>query len=157
MAVGAVDAVWASDLHRAAETAITIANGLGVGPVVVDEDLRERDAGEWSGLTRVEIEERFPGYLADGRRPPAWESDEVLLGRALRCLARIHAEVPGGDVLAVTHGGLIYAVEGHLGQEEVRRIANLEGRWVAIDGEKVTLGDRIVLTTPEDTTVPGQI
>ena len=156
MAVGAVDAVWASDLHRAAETAITIANGLGVGPVVIDEDLRERDAGEWSGLTRAEIDERFPGYLSEGRRPPGWESDEVLLGRALRALAKIHAELPGGDVLVVTHGGLIYAVEGHLGEEH-QRIANLEGRWVAVDGDKLTLGERIGLTAPEDVTVPGQI
>ena len=114
--LGALDAVWASDLQRAAETALTIATALGVGPVVVDEDLRERDAGEWSGLTRAEIEERFPGYLADHRRPPGWESDEDLLARALRALRRIGAEVPGGDVLAVTHGGLIYTVEGHLGE-----------------------------------------
>src|SRR5687767_11323336 len=56
-ALGTVDAVFASDLQRASETALIIAGELGVGPVVVDPDLRERDAGEWSGLTRVEIEE----------------------------------------------------------------------------------------------------
>src|SRR5918996_2805211 len=78
-AVGAVDAIWASDLQRAAETAAIIADGVGVGPVTVDPDLRERDAGEFSGRTREEIEERFPGYLADGRRPPGWESDDHLL------------------------------------------------------------------------------
>src|SRR5690606_34165227 len=56
-ALGTVDAVWASDLQRAVETAAIIAGELGVGPVVVDPDLRERDAGEFSGLTRPEIEE----------------------------------------------------------------------------------------------------
>ncbi len=154
--LGALDAVWASDLQRAAETALTIANALGVGPVVVDEDLRERDAGEWSGLTRPEIEERFPGYLADHRRPPGWESDEDLLARALRALRRIGAEVPGGDVLAVTHGGLIYTVEGHLGEPMVR-IGNVEGRYVTVDGDKVTLGERLQLALPADATVPNQI
>ena len=69
-AIGAVDAVWASDLRRAAETAAIISADIGVGPVVLDPDLRERDAGEFSGLTRAEIEERFPGYLEDDRRPP---------------------------------------------------------------------------------------
>ncbi|MEY2406219.1 MAG: glucosyl-3-phosphoglycerate phosphatase, partial [Acidimicrobiaceae bacterium] len=44
-ALGAVGAVFASDLVRAAETAAIIAAELGVGPVVIDADLRERDAG----------------------------------------------------------------------------------------------------------------
>src|SRR5918998_1338855 len=124
-ALGALDAIFASDLQRATETAAIIAGELGVGPVVLDPDLRERDAGEWSGLTRAEIEERYPGYLnatpsfAAGaeRRPPGWEPDESVLERALRALAAIGDAVDGGDVLAVTHGGLIYVVEGHLGHD----------------------------------------
>jgi broad specificity phosphatase PhoE len=155
-ALGALDAVWASDLQRAAETAVIIANGLGVGPVVLDEDLRERDAGEWSGLTRAEIEERFPGYLADHRRPPGWEDDERLLARALRVLHRIGEEVPGGDVVAVTHGGLIYNLEAHLG-EDMTRIGNVEGRYVLVEGERLTLGERLMLAEPADVTIPRQI
>jgi probable phosphoglycerate mutase len=180
-AVGAVDAVWASDLLRAAETAAIIAEHIGVGPVVVDADLRERDAGEFSGLTRVEIEERFPGYLAEHRRPPGWEADEHLLARALRALHRIGCEVPGGDVLVVTHGGLVYALEGHLGFDHAR-LANVEGRWIEVTvpagsgrhgdapgngaGDHgaagvaaldLRAGERVRLSAPEDTTVPGQI
>ena len=155
-ALGAMDAVWASDLQRATETAVIIANGLGVGPVVLETDLRERDAGEWSGLTRTEIEEAFPGYLADGRRPPGWEPDEVLCARGLTALGRIAREVGGGDVVAVTHGGLIYALEGHLGQP-FERIANVEGRYFIVDGEAVKLGERVSLAAPEDVTVPKQI
>jgi probable phosphoglycerate mutase len=155
-ALGALDAVWASDLQRATETAVIIANGLGVGPVVLEPDLRERDAGEWSGLTRAEIEEAYPGYLADGRRPPGWEPDEVLCERGLAALAHIAREVPGGDIAAITHGGLIYALEGHLGQP-FERIGNVEGRYVVVDGDRVTLGERIALAAPEDVTVPKQI
>jgi broad specificity phosphatase PhoE len=155
-AIGAVDGVWASDLQRAAETAAIIASEIGVGPVVVDPDLRERDAGEFSGLTRDEIEQRFPGHLTSGRRPPSWEPDEHLLARALRGLCRIAAEVPGGEVLVVTHGGLIYTIEAHLGAEHTR-IANVEGRWVELSTGGLRLGDRVLLADPEDVTVPGQI
>ena len=156
--IGAVDALYASDLQRAAETAAIIAGEIGVGPVILDPDLRERDAGEYSGLTRAEIEERFPGYLDDHRRPPGWEPDEALLARALRALQRIARDVPGGDVLVVTHGGLVYTVEGHLGTE-FSRLANAEGRWVEIDGRtgRLRLGDRVLLADPADLTVPGQI
>lgn len=156
-AIGAVDAVWASDLARAVETATIVADSVGVGPVVVDPDLRERDAGEFSGLTRDEIEQRFPGYLADHRRPPGWEPDDHLLARAVAALGRIADAVPGGDVVVITHGGLVYTIEQHLGQE-FQRLANTEGRWLEVtpDG-RMTLGERIVLAAPEDTTVPEQI
>ena len=155
-AVGAVDAVWASDLQRAVETATIIAGEIGVGPVVVDPDLRERDAGEFSGLTRVEIEERFPGYLAAHRRPPGWEADEHLLARALHALHRIAAEVHGGDVLVVTHGGLVYTIEQHLGAP-FEKLANAGGRWLDIGSGRLRLGERVLLAEPEDTTVPDQI
>jgi probable phosphoglycerate mutase len=154
--IGAVDAVWASDLQRAVETATIIAGEIGVGPVVVDPDLRERDAGEFSGLTRAEIEERFPGYLAAERRPPSWEPDDALLARALGALRRIAAALPGGDVLVVTHGGLVYTIEAHLGAG-FERLANAEGRWLEVDGERLRLGDRLLLADPQDTTVPNQI
>ena len=66
--LGVVDAIVASDLQRATETALIIAGELGVGPLVLEPGLRERDAGEWSGLTRAEIERDWPGYLDP---PPA--------------------------------------------------------------------------------------
>ena len=64
-ALGQLDLVVCSDLQRAQVTAEIIASELGVGPVVIDAGLRERDAGEWSGLTRTEIHEQWPGYLHD--------------------------------------------------------------------------------------------
>ena len=120
---------FASDLQRAAETAAIIAGELGVGPVVLDPDLRERDAGEWSGLTRAEIEERCPGYLearrptstpAFGRRAQAARAGRragspttpCSSGRWRALAAHPRRAVGGGDVLAVTHGGLIYVARG---------------------------------------------
>ena len=155
-AVGAVDAIWSSDLQRAAETAIIIGDQIGVGPVVVDDRLRERDAGEWTGLTRAQIEQRNPGFLADGNRPPDWEPDRDLLRRAGAALASIAGAAPGGDVLVVTHAGVVFAVERHLGAEHTR-LANTEGRWVTVAGDGLRLGDRVVLAEPDDVTVPGQM
>ncbi len=170
-AVGAVDAIFASDLQRAAETAAIISGELGVGPVVLDERLRERDAGEWSGLTRAEIEERYPGWLGSGSdkhtafastegvlRPPGWESDASVLARALGALGAIHEAVGDGDVLVITHGGLIYTVEHHL-NAEVSRLANGAGRWFVVDGEQLTLGDRVLLVDDDaaPVTVPKQL
>jgi probable phosphoglycerate mutase len=155
-AIGAVDAVWASDLSRASQTGLIIAEAIGVGPVVLEPDLRERDAGEWSGMTREQINEQYPGYLEERKRPPGWEPDDVLLARALRAVTRIGAEVPGGDVVAITHGGLVYVLEEHLGAG-FARIANVEGRWLVVSGERLTLGDRLLLAEPGDVTVPRQI
>lgn len=155
-ACGAVDAIWSSDLQRAAETALIVADEIGVGPVVVDADLRERDAGEWSGLTRDEIDRRYPDFLGDGRRPPGWETDRQLLGRGLAALDRIARAVGRGDVLAVTHGGLVYAVERHLGAPHAR-LANVEGRWVTVTGDQLHLGERLLLADPADVTVPNQM
>ena len=162
-AIGTIDAIVASDLERALVTAQIIAGELGLDPVYVDEDLRERDAGEWSGLTRAEIHAQWPGFLADDsaatvgrvsragdRRPPGWESDDHLWERVHRALLGIAAMTSDGDVLAVTHGGVVYVTEEHLG-DPGGRLANLGGRWVEVDGERITLGDRVVLIAPQET------
>jgi broad specificity phosphatase PhoE len=154
--LGAVDEIWSSDLRRAAETAVIIADDMGVGPVVLDADLRERDAGEWTGLTRAEIERRYRGFLPDGRRPTGWESDELLLDRAQRPLRRIADAAPGGDVLVITHAGVVFAVERHLGLDHTR-LANVEGRWVTVAREGLRLGERVLLAEPQDVTVPRQM
>jgi probable phosphoglycerate mutase len=179
-ALGAVDAIVSSDLQRAAGTAAIIAAELGVGPLVLDADLRERHAGEWQGLTRADIERDWPGYLgpppplegspehrrpAGGvtqeagprRRPPGWEADEDVLERAVRALVRIHGLAPDGEVIAVTHGGLVYALEASLGASFVR-LPNLGGRWVEVGAEgPARLGERIVLVDPDELTVPQQL
>jgi probable phosphoglycerate mutase len=168
--LGALDAIFASDLQRATETALIISESLGVGPVIIDQDLRERDAGEWSGLTRDQIHERYPGYLPDDRhrafapdggepkRPPGWESDASLRERVLRALRCIHEAVPDGDVLTVTHGGVIYVLEDHLG-EQFHRLANGAGRWIEIDGDALRIGERVLLVDDDGTTVtvPNQL
>jgi probable phosphoglycerate mutase len=157
-AVDGVDAIWASDLERALHTATILATAHGLD-VVADARLRERAAGEWTGLTRAQIDEQYPGALEERRRPPGFELDDVLVTRALAALQELAAALAGGTAIAVTHGGVILAVERHHGIERTP-VANLEGRWlhVARDGS-IALGDRQILFDPDavDVTIPGQI
>src|SRR5215472_6836047 len=103
--IATIVAVWTSDLVRARRTGERIAERLGLGGVRAESRLRERDVGSWSGLTRVEIEERWPGYLAAHRSPPDFEGDDALLARARAGLAAV-VDGASGDVLVVTHAGV---------------------------------------------------
>ncbi len=155
--LGTVDAIITSDLQRALHTARILSEQLGVGPVMVEPLLRERDAGEWSGLTRDEIEQQWPGYLEAHRRPPGYEDDEDLLVRTHAALDAVEREFRGGEVVVVAHGGLVYALEREHGLP-FERLANLGARWMDHDGERLVLGERVVLVDDEDiTTVPAQI
>lgn len=152
--VGSVDAIFASPLHRASETAEIIADLLGVGPVIGVPGLVERHAGEWQGCTRSEIERDWPGYLASGRRPPSWEDDGLVEQRAMDSLDVIASCCPGGSVLAVAHAGIIYAIERSL-EAEFHKLANLAGRRLVHRAGDVLLGERIHLVSHE--TVSDQL
>jgi probable phosphoglycerate mutase len=149
-AVGSVDAIVASDLHRASTTADIIARELGVGPVIVDAALRERAAGAWEGLTRTEIEAEYPGFLADGNRPDGYEDDESVLDRVVPALLTL--EAAGEAVLVVTHGGVIGAVDRVLGQTHART-PNLGGRVVDVVDGRLVPGETILLIDVHDVRV----
>ena len=90
-----------------------------------------------------EIHERYPGWLPDdpalrdGPHRPRAPAAAGLgdrrgpPGPALAALARLAAVTGDGEALAVTHGGLVYAIEGHLGGGWAR-LPNLGGRWVEV-------------------------
>lgn len=151
-----IDAVWASDLIRAARTAELVAGGLGID-VIVDARLRERHAGEWQGHTRDEIEARWPGYLAEGRRPPSWEPDVNVIERAVAACVAIAEAHPGAAVLVVTHGGIVRTLERHLEDPDEQLLPNLGGRWVEVSGDTLRLGDRVLLLDRATVTRPDQI
>jgi probable phosphoglycerate mutase len=151
--IATVTTVWVSDLSRARRTGELIARRLGLDGVLEESRLRERDVGAWSGLTRAEIEERWPGYLAARRSPPDFEDDEALLARTGAGLAAV-VDGASGDVLVVTHGGVIRTIERSLGATP-ESLPNLGGRWLlAASPTELGLGDRVVLLEPDEVTVP---
>jgi broad specificity phosphatase PhoE len=108
-----LDAVYASDLTRARETARAVADAQEL-PLRTLADLREVDVGSWSGLTRTEAEERFPEdyerWLHGG---PGWrdgESYEQMSRRVVGTVLRLAREHDPGRILVVSHGGPIRAV-----------------------------------------------
>lgn len=127
------DLLASSTLVRAATTADEIADVVGVSDIVRDADLVERDAGGFSGLTRAEIDERYPGYLDAGRWPEGWEHDEVMVVRLAAAIERLRG-TGAQTIVAVSHGGVIYALEAALGAE-FERVANLGGRWFHFDAD----------------------
>jgi broad specificity phosphatase PhoE len=108
-----LSAVYSSPLRRALETAEVLAASHGLEPVPVD-DLREVDVGSWSGLTRAEVEERFPAQFARwldyGQGWEDGETYEEMTGRVVGAVLEIAAAHPDGQVLVVAHGGPIRAL-----------------------------------------------
>lgn len=149
--VAPVAEVVASDLGRAHTTARILCECLGLDPesVLLEPGLRERHVGDWSGLTRVEIDEKWPGMIdawRAGTMPtiPGGEGD--IVERVAPVVERLAREA-AGTVIAVTHGGVIHAIERYLGAERVA-MGNLCGRWVWWDDERLTAGDPFLLGPP---------
>jgi probable phosphoglycerate mutase len=103
---------YASDLKRAFETAEAIAALVDLEPEPTP-GLREIFLGEWEGLRTEEIAERFPdawarwGEEADWDLVPGGEGAAPFEARVMATLDEIFARHSHGDVLVVTHGGVI--------------------------------------------------
>jgi broad specificity phosphatase PhoE len=153
----AFDAVFASDLQRAVRTAELLAPGR---EIVVEPLVRERDVGDWSGLTTPEIESRWPGQIDAWRAgripsPPGGEDNAEFTARVVRGVEHIAARVgDGGVALVVVHGGVVRALE-RAADEDALTLPNLGGRWFAVTPgapSPLRAGDIVRLTDPSTPT-----
>lgn len=105
-------AVYSSPLQRALQTAQVVAEPHRLSPVTLD-GLREVDVGSWEGLTRAEVERRYPEqferWLHYGQGWDDGESYEQMGERVLATLQRLASRHGGERILALTHGGPIRA------------------------------------------------
>jgi broad specificity phosphatase PhoE len=105
-------AVYSSPLRRALETAEIVAARHELRAIPV-EGLREVDVGSWQGLTRDEVEQRFPDqfdrWLDYGQGWNDGESYEQMGLRVIAALQELAARHDGGQIVALTHGGPIRA------------------------------------------------
>lgn len=108
-----IEAVYASPLSRARETAQPLADALGL-PVECDERLKEINIGVFQGALASELSDRFPEEAARWRsqdpdyRIPGGESRRDLMLRAEAALRAIH-ESGHRQVAVVAHGGVLAA------------------------------------------------
>lgn len=103
---------YASDLARALETAQRIGSLIGLEPQPV-VGLREIFLGDWEGMRTNEIANRFPQAWASWVEEPDWdvvsggEGAAPFEDRVSSALDGIFHRHVTGDVLVVTHGGVI--------------------------------------------------
>ncbi|MCA1324388.1 histidine phosphatase family protein [Herbaspirillum sp. alder98] len=113
-----IDAIFASDLQRARDTAQAVATVAGL-PVGIDAGLRERCYGAFEGLRHAEVEQRYPEAYRqwkarepDARYPAGDERQaETMREFYQRSVAAVQRVLGAGaghrKVAIVTHGGVL--------------------------------------------------
>lgn len=114
-----LDAIFASDLGRARQTAQAIAAGRGI-EVQIDAGLRERCYGAFEGLRHTDIRERYPDAHAawqareiDARMPPGERLAETLREFSARAVAAVVGLAVAHNlrrIALVSHGGLLECI-----------------------------------------------
>ncbi len=112
------DAIYASDLWRAYETAQCTAERFQM-PIIKDEQLREINAGLWEGVYFADLGKTFPESFKVwseniGRaRCDSGESVEELQQRIVSAVARIAQQHDGGTVFLFTHATPVRVLGAH--------------------------------------------
>jgi len=151
------DAIFSSDLSRAAGTAAPLARLTGL-PVTLDKDLRERSGGSWEGLTDKDIAERFPRERVTWN-PPDGESTAAVADRVGAALHRIAASLAdGGLAVVVSHGAALrlgmarllglteegFGVLGPLSNCSWSVLAQRDGHWRLLEHNAGTLPEPVL-------------
>ena len=115
-ALARVDAVYASPLERARETAAPIAKARNL-KVHIDKGLLECDFGEWTGAELKKLM-KLPEWNTVLRAPstfrfPNGESFTEMQGRIVNAIDRLRAAHEGGVVVCVSHADPIKAAVAH--------------------------------------------
>ncbi|HEV2965410.1 MAG TPA: histidine phosphatase family protein [Chthoniobacterales bacterium] len=132
-------AVYASPLGRTVETAQILA-----APHKLElqkrDGLREINHGRWEGMTRREVEEKFPEEAAEWEKDPytfaplGGESGLAVTARALPVLIELVRKHPGENFLLVSHKATIrLLLSSLLGFDPRRYRDNLDQKPAALN------------------------
>lgn len=139
------DLIYSSDLQRAHATALTIAARQQL-IVHTEAALRERDYGDFQGLTHEEAAQAHPELQARVRAreaqatPPAGESLARFAARVQAAFESLVARHAGATLLVVAHGGVLdiaYRLATGMPLEAPRdfKLGNASINWIAYDGD----------------------
>jgi probable phosphomutase (TIGR03848 family) len=111
-----IDAVYASPLERARETAAPIGRAIGQ-KVKIERGLLECDFGDWTGA-ELKALMKLPEWRTVQRAPstfrfPNGESFTEMQVRICSTLDRLRARHPGGTIVCVSHADPIKAAMAH--------------------------------------------
>ena len=115
-ALKTVDAIYASPLERARETAAPIAAARNL-KVRIDKGLLECDFGDWTGAELKNLM-KLPEWNTVQRAPstftfPGGESFTAMQNRIVGAIDRLRAAHPGGTIVCVSHADPIKAAVAH--------------------------------------------
>jgi broad specificity phosphatase PhoE len=134
-----IAAVYASPLGRTVETARILAAPHDLD-VQIRDGFREISHGHWEGMTRREVEDKFPGEMAEWEKDPytfapaGGESGLAVTARALPALIDLVRKHPGENVLVVSHKATIrLLLSSLLGFDPRRYRDNLDQKPAALN------------------------
>jgi len=156
----AMDAVWqqlrsecdlivSSPRSRCADAARAWAAEAGI-ECLIEPRVAEMAYGDWEGLTKEQIEQRFPGQLGPwrldptGKRPPNGESPEELQARVADWWGELLKKHDGRHLLVIGHSGSLRMLLAHVMQAPIvatRRVGMPYACWsrIVADGEDVVI------------------
>ncbi len=124
-----IDAIYASDLTRAVDTAKPLSRLTGL-PIQLDSRLREIHQGEWQGLLISEIQSRYSDLFKKRIdnplevAPPGGETVRQVWERVSQALNEIVQKHPNNTIAIISHGFVIAVARIHL---EHRPLENVWG------------------------------
>lgn len=144
-----VDAIYASPLERARETAAPIGKALGQ-KVHIDRGLLECDFGDWTGA-ELKALMKLPEWTTVQRSPstfrfPNGESFLEMQTRIVSTLDRLRAAHPGGVIVCVSHADPIKAAVAHAMGTHIDLFQRIVISTCSISAIAYSVGGPIVLT-----------
>ncbi len=144
-----VDAVYASPMERARETAAPIGRARGL-KVQIDRGLLECDFGEWTGA-ELKTLMKLPEWVTVQRAPsifrfPGGESFTEMQLRIVSALDRLRAKHPGGTIVCVSHADPIKAAVAHAMGTHLDLFQRIVIGTCSVSAIAYTAGGPIVLT-----------
>lgn len=117
LATWPIEAVYSSDLKRAAMTAVPIAAAHQLIPIF-EPIWRERDVGDFVGLTGTEAREKYPEVWDQMKHgllnPPNGENSLALRERVVKAFTRLVARYEDQVIAVVSHGGTLANIIAHV-------------------------------------------
>ncbi len=133
-----LSAIYCSDLIRAVKSADIISDQFDLKPMIL-AGLRERNFGEWEGMTFNEIEEKWPNAFS------AWASNPLKFSpvggentleardRVMPAFNEITNQHKGQNVAIVSHGGVIRIILCELLEMPLENIFRIEQDFAALN------------------------